>query len=84
MNGAQQRAELFANVDELMEWKKTFMHQQGQLIEWQLKVQRDIKEVEERIKTTIRGCEVLLRTDTLLADRIDIVNKRLRKLENQQ
>ena len=84
MNGAQQRAELFANVDELMEWKKTFMHQQGQLIEWQLKTQRDIKQLQNELVTTIKGCNVLVDTDTTLGDRLDIANKRLRKLENQQ
>lgn len=82
--GEIQRAQLFADVDELIEWKKAFMLKQGQLIEWQLKVQRDIKDLEERLKTTLRGCQVLMRTDEVLGNRLDIVNKRLRKLEERQ
>ena len=80
--GEVQRAELFANVDELMAWKKSFELKQSELIAWQL-------HIENEIKTTIQGCMVLMETDTLLSDRcaqidkrIDIVNIRLRKLED--
>jgi hypothetical protein len=79
--GEIQRAELFANVDELMAWKKAFELKQPELIEWQL-------HIENEIKTTIQGCLTLVETDSALmvrmdelSKRIDIVNKRLRHIE---
>lgn len=72
--GEVQRAELFANVDELMSWKKSFEHKQREMLAWQAKI-------ENEIAKTIEGCMVLIATDTTLSDRIDIVNKRLRHLE---
>lgn len=47
--GAQQRAELFANVDELMAWKKSFDAKQRELLEWQAGVEDAIKKLNERI-----------------------------------
>ena len=61
MAGEIERAQLFANVDELMEWKKTFEHKQRELIAW-------MASVDERI--------------VQLNERIDVYNKRVRKLEN--
>lgn len=80
--GEIQRAELFANVDELMEWKKGFDLKQSQMITWQKKVMDELMELNESMKTTLQGCNVLIETDSALAERIDIVNKRLRSLEN--
>lgn len=68
MTGEIQRAQLFADVDELMAWKKGFELKQAELIAWQ--------------ETMTKGCNVLVECDTVLGDRLDIVNKRLRKLEN--
>jgi len=79
--GAIARAELFSNVDELMEWKKTFDLKQRQMIEWQKKVMDSLMELNESMKTTLEGCNVLVQTDTELGNRIDIVNKRLRRIE---
>jgi len=74
MAGEIQRAQLFADVDELLAWKKSFDHKHRELLQWQAGI------VEE-IKTTIKGCHTLIATDTKLGERIDIVNKRLRHLE---
>lgn len=89
MNGAQQRAELFANVDELMAWKKSFDRKQIEMIQWQAMVLEKIVECHESDKTIIAGCMTMMETDTMLSDRcdeisrrIDIVNKRLRRLED--
>lgn len=86
--GEIQRAELFANVDELMEWKKSFELKQTQLMEWQKKVmtlfglvQDEVIALKEELATTIQGCGVLVECDTKISDRIDIVNKRIRHLE---
>jgi len=79
--GEIQRAELFANVDELMAWKKSFELKQNELMNWQ-------RPVENEIKTTLAGCMVLVETGSALgvmmdgiSYRIDIVNKRLRRIE---
>ena len=79
--GEIQRAELFANVDELMEWKKSFELKQTQLMEWQKKVMDEVLAIKEELKVTIQGCGVLVQCDTKISDRIDIVNKRIRHLE---
>ena len=95
MNGAQQRAELFANVDELMAWKKAFEMKQAELIAWQAAVMSSIHELRESAETILKGCGVLVECDELMtqrldnaseridhaANRIDVVNKRLRLLE---
>jgi exonuclease VII small subunit len=82
MNGAVQRAELFANVDELMAWKKSFEMKQRELIEWQDQLTEKVAQLEESLNTTLRGCNLLVDADTVIDKRLDIVNKRLRQLEN--
>ena len=73
--GEIQRAQLFADVDELLAWKKTFELKQVELLEWQ--------------ETMLKGCATLVETNELMTTRlddmsirIDIANKRLRNLEN--
>lgn len=87
-NGAIQRAELFANVDELMQWKRSFERKQVEMIQWQAMVMESIQSLRDSLETTLKGCSVLVECDTTLGDRIDnlstridIANKRLRKLE---
>lgn len=89
MSGEQQRAELFANVDELMEWKKSFQLKQSELIAWQAMVMQKIAELQQALATTLEGCSVLIETDKTIGERVDeearrtdIVNKRLRRLED--
>jgi hypothetical protein len=91
MAGEIQRAQLFADVDELLAWKKAFNLKQAELIAWQAMVMNAIQEMQSAGKTTLEGCGILMETDTVLGDRIDdawaridIVNKRLRKLENPE
>ena len=95
MNGAQQRAELFANVDELMAWKKAFEMKQAELISWQAMVMSAVQELKDSAETILKGCNVLVECDELMtqrldnaaeridhaSNRIDVVNKRLRLLE---
>ena len=92
-NGAVQRAELFANVDELMAWKKSFDRKQIEMIQWQAMILDKIMELHESDKTIIQGCMTMMETDTMISEstglrcdelskRIDIVNKRLRRLED--
>jgi len=95
MNGAQQRAELFANVDELMAWKKCFEMKQAELITWQAMVMSSVQELKDSADTILKGCHVLMECDELMtqrldtaaeridaaSNRIDVVNKRLRLLE---
>lgn len=88
MNGAQQRAELFANVDELMAWKKGFELKQRELIAWQAMVMETITELRNSSETILKGCGVLMETQELMTnrldsanERIDIANKRIRRLE---
>ena len=73
--GAIQRAELFANVTLLQEDVKNLI--------------ATVNELEATLETTLRGCKVLVECDTVLGNRldeqsrrIDIVNKRLRRLED--
>lgn len=82
-NGAIQRAELFANVDELMAWKKSFELKQIELIQWQTMVMQQIAELKKELETTLKGCHVLVECDSLINGRIDIYNKRLRVLETK-
>ena len=84
MNGAQQRAELFADVDELKAWKNAFDMKQRELIAWMASVDERIMKLQSKLSTTIEGCMVLIETDTELGNRIDIANKRLRNLENHK
>ncbi len=89
MTGEIQRAELFRNVDELLAWQKTFELKQAELIAWQHGIQKSIAELRASLTTTLEGCQILMETDTLLSGRcdeldrrIDIVNKRLRRIED--
>ena len=89
MNGARQRAELFASVDELMAWRKSFNLRQAEEIAWQSMVMTKFIELNESDKTIIEGCMRMMETDTAISERcdqlsqrIDIANKRLRKLED--
>lgn len=89
MSGGEiQRAELFANVDTLMEWKKNFSHKQTELIAWQSQVGSSIKQLEESMETILKGCTTLVETNELMttrldesSKRIDIANKRIRRAE---
>lgn len=88
VNGAIQRAELFANVDELMAWKKSFNLRQAEEIAWKAMVMDKFMELNESDKTIIQGCITMMETDTVLSERcdelsarIDIANKRIRRLE---
>jgi len=88
-NGTIERAELVAAVDDLVAWKKSFEPKQRELIEWQQRIDHAIAELQASIKTTLEGCHVMMDTDTLLGDRsdelgqrVDIVNKRLRRIED--
>ena len=74
MAGEEMRAQLFEDVDTLMAWKKMFEHKQRELIEWQLHVTTEMKGVVE-------GCLILVDTDSVLGNRMDIINKRLRHIE---
>jgi chaperonin cofactor prefoldin len=75
--GMIQRAKTFANVEWLMKWQPT--------------IDKAIEEVHESLQAVIQAGHILIDTDSELAKeieklntRIDIVNKRLRKLENQK
>lgn len=79
--GAIQRAELFADVEKLKAFKKEALVRNMELVKFETTTARDIANV-------IEGCMRMIETDTALSDRmdhisarIDIVNKRLRKLE---
>jgi len=87
-NGTIERAELVAAVDELVLWKKAFNMKQAELIAWQAMVMNAIQELQSAGKTTLEGCKILMETDNVLGNRIDdawtridIANKRIRKLE---
>jgi len=84
-----QRAQLFRDVDELIAWKKTFELRQTELITWQASVMASITDLQQASKNTLEGCRLLIETDTSISQRIDdawkridIVNIRLRKLED--
>ena len=75
------KAHLFANVAKLMAWKKSSDKHQVELI-------AVIDELQSAHKTTLKGCEILMKTDTQLMirtdnleERINIINKRIRRLE---
>ena len=79
--GTIERAELVAAVDELVAWKKSFMLKQAEEIAWKFVIKQDIQ-------TIIEGCLKIVETEELIGKRVDmlnarldIVNKRLRKLE---
>ena len=76
MNGLTREAtsKLVQEVDELV-------RSQRDLMNWQAMVMERISTLEAELATTLKGCGVLIECDTTLGDRIDIVNKRLRKLE---
>ena len=81
--------ELQKDVDELMVWKKTFNHKQAELIAWMAMVDARHMATTRDIKNLIDGCLAMVKTEdiigerlTVISDRIDIVNKRLRILEN--
>ena len=89
MKGTQERAELVANVDELMDWKRLFEHKQIEMIKWQTGVMTDAIEVRKSLQTVIQGCTAMMECDMelgkrldVMSERIDIANKRIRVLEN--
>lgn len=69
MAGEVQRANLFADVDELMEWKRSFQIKQDELVTWQALVTENLQIMRERLNAA--------------SIRLDIVNKRLRRLEQE-
>jgi hypothetical protein len=75
--GEIQRAELFANVDELLAWKKSFDKKQAEMIAWMAKVERNLENI-------ISGCHKLCDGEEILGNRMDMINKRLRQLEERK
>ena len=61
---------------------------QVQWAKWQVDTTASIEDLQAAGKTILEGCEILMQTDTQLSirldaleGRIDIVNKRIRRLE---
>jgi len=86
--GTIERAELVAAVDELVAWKKSFCLRQAEEIAWKAMIMDKFMELNESDKTIIQGCMTMMETDTALSERIehlsermDIANKRIRRLE---
>jgi len=89
MTVEQQRAELFKHIDQILAWQKIFNMKQMEQITWKASVIKTIEAIESTAKTTLQGCEILIQTDTQLnirvdqfEKRIDIVNKRIRRIED--
>lgn len=88
MAGEIERAKLFADVDELIAWKRQFELKQAEEIVWKANVEIELKQLKEDVVRILEGCGILMETDTTISQRIDdawkridIVNMRLRKLE---
>lgn len=71
-----------ARLDELERWKRTFEFKQRELIAWQNSIESKIAQLEESLTTTLRGCNLLVDADQTIDKRLDMINKRLRQLEN--
>lgn len=91
MNGLSRKAtgKLVKDVDEILIWKKSFDMKQAEMIRWMASVDQRIEALQKDLETTLKGCNILMETDTALGqqidnqkERINIVNKRLRKIEN--
>ena len=75
MAGEIERAKLFANVDELMAWKKTFeLRQHDELV-------RQIEQAKI-VENTIEGGKKTLECVKVLDNRITALNLRINKLES--
>jgi len=74
MTGEIERAQLFANVDELMAWKKTFeLRQHDELVRQ--------REQEKIINNCIEGGKTTLEITKVLDERIKMLHERLEYLE---
>ena len=69
-------------------WKKSFDQKQAELIAWQTTIMEEMIRLNKSDKNIIDGCMIMMKADAVISERcdhisnrIDIVNKRLRKLE---
>lgn len=91
MTGIVKQAQLVAAVDELMQWKRLVELRHDAMIDWQTTLLLTVKDLQDSSKNTLQGCGLLMETDTTISariddawKRIDIVNIRLRKLEESK
>jgi len=57
--------------------------QRAELFKTVDKLDRRITQLEDSLNVTLRGCNALVDVDQVIATRLDIINKRLRKLEKK-
>lgn len=75
-------SKLVQDVDGLLAWQKSFEHKQREMLAWQAAIEARITELENSLKTTLRGCGLLVDADQVMEKRLDVINKRIRQLEN--
>ena len=74
----------------LIEWQQTFAKKQTDLIKWQEGITQSIESLQSACQTILEGCQVLMKANTMLVtrcedlkERLDIANKRIRRLESK-